>query len=128
MNTVQISGRLCNDIETKTTTTGKNLTSITVAVNDKFDKDKASFVRVTVWGPSCDFLANYAQKGTLVGVEGRLEQRSWETKDGDKRNMLEVVANNVEILDWSSAQEKGGGDEPAPQKNKDDDYVDIFAD
>lgn len=127
MNTVQISGRLCNDVEIRTTTTGKQVCSFTVAVNDKFDKEKADFFRVTVWGPGCDFLTNYAQKGTLVGVEGRLSQKSWESKDGEKRSAVEIIANNVEILDWSSAQEKGGRDKPAPQKSKDDEY-DPFAD
>lgn len=107
MNNVTISGRLCHDVELKTTTTGKAVASVTVAVDDRFNRDKAHFIKVTVWGSSSEFLANYAQKGTIVGVEGRLEQRTWE-KDNIKHNSVEVVASNVSILDWSTAQERGG--------------------
>jgi single-strand DNA-binding protein len=82
----------------RVTTSGTNVTEFSLAVDNPLNKEQTSFFRVKAWGKTAEFVANYLSKGRLVSVDGRLEQRTYE-KDGQKREIVEVVAERVQGLD-----------------------------
>ena len=93
---ITIVGNLTADPELKFTNSGQAQTRFSVAVNRKFkEAETTSFFNVTAWGSLAENLANSVRKGTRVIVEGRLEQRSWETDKGEKRSTVEISANSV---------------------------------
>ncbi|MDW7670728.1 MAG: single-stranded DNA-binding protein [Bacillota bacterium] len=109
MNSVVLIGRLARDPELRYTGTGKAVTTLTVAVNRGFGKDQeADFIPVVVWEKQAENCANYLTKGSQVGVQGRMQVRSYEAQNGEKRYVTEVVGNQVEFL---SSSGKSGGDD-----------------
>ena len=105
MNSVVLIGRLARDPELRFTTNGKAVATFSIAVNRAFSKTKeADFFNIVVWGKSAEHSANYLSKGRLVGIQGRLQSRSYETQTGDKRYVTEVVADNVEFLEWGNRE------------------------
>ncbi len=118
VNKAFLLGNLTRDPELRYTANGFAVAGFGLAVNRKFKqnnewKDDTCFVDITVWGKQAESCTEYLHKGSSVFVEGRLNFRSWETEQGQKRNKLEVVANNVQFL--SKPEKKIGTDE-----NKDD--------
>lgn len=98
MNVIAIVGRLGSTPELKTTSSGKSVASFNVAVADPYDKDNATWFRVTAWGKSAEFAATYLEKGRLVSINGRMTCRKYE-HEGQKRESWELVADNVQGLD-----------------------------
>jgi len=99
---ITLVGNLTRDPELKFTNSGKAQTRFSIAVNRRWQKDgnweeQVSYFDVTCWAVLAENVANGVTKGTRVIVSGRLEQRSWETKEGDKRSTVEVVADAVGI-------------------------------
>lgn len=122
MNRVILIGRLARDPELRFTASGKAVATFSMAVNRPFSKEReADFFNIVVWGRTAENCANYLAKGRLVGLEGRLQSRSYETQTGEKRYVTEVVADNVEFLEWGN---KEGQTTPARQ-NDDFGSVDI---
>ena len=106
INQAILMGRLTRDPETRTTTTGKSVTSFSLAVDRGFGQDSGTdFFDVVAWEKLGDLVAQYLSKGRRCLVQGRLSQRSWE-QDGQKRSKIEVVATDVTFLD--SAGESSG--------------------
>jgi single-strand DNA-binding protein len=111
-NTVSVTGNLTRDPELRFTASGQAVASMTVAVNRSWrnkqtnDWDEAtSFIDVTCWAQLGENVAESLTKGSRVVVTGRLDQRSWETQEGDKRSKVEIVADDVApSLRWASAQ------------------------
>ncbi len=104
INRVVLTGRLTRDPELRTTTTGKQVVSFSIAVDKRFkpqgsDERTADFFRITAWEQKAEFIANYAHKGRLVAVDGRLQQRKYTNKDGVEVESIEIVADEVAILD-----------------------------
>ena len=104
INRVVLTGRLTRDVELRATPSGANVASFTIAV-DGFTKDQnnatvnqASFINCVAWNQSAKFVSQYCKKGTLVAVEGRLQSRSYDRKDGTKAYVTEVVIDRVENL------------------------------
>lgn len=97
MNSVNIIGRLTRDPELKTTSGGKTVTEFTIAV-DKFGSEEGMFFRVKAWGKTAEFVSNYVQKGHKVAVSGRLDQRKYTDQNGNNREIVEIVADNVQSL------------------------------
>ena len=99
-------GRLCKDPELKFTPgTGTSVCTFTLAVYRRFKKEgqpSADFVPIVIWGKSAESTANYKKKGELIGVAGRIETRSYEAKDGGRRYVTEVIADEVQFLDYGS--------------------------
>jgi single-strand DNA-binding protein len=135
MNRVVLIGRLTRDPELRTTTTGKNVVEFSIAVNKRIKPQDGSpdadFFRCKAWGQTADFVANYLTKGRLCAVDGRLEQRRFQGSDGQNREIIEVVAENVQGLDRprddagpaaAGVAVTAGGPAPAP------DEYDPFAD
>lgn len=113
INRVVLVGRLTRDPELKTTTTGKNVVDFSIAVDKKFKPNDGSptadFFRVTAWDKTAEFVANYLSKGRLVAVDGRLQSRKYQASDGTNREVVEVVADNVQGLD-RPRDDAGGGE------------------
>jgi single-strand DNA-binding protein len=122
-NTVTIVGNLTRDPELRYTPSGQANASFGVAVNRRWMnrqtnewEERVSFFNVVCWREMADNVSESLAKGARVVVTGRLEQRSWETDNGDKRSVVEIVADEVgPSLRWASAQitkneRRGGGD------------------
>ena len=102
-NKVFLMGNLTRDPELRYTASGSPVASLGLAVNRKYRhgeewKEETCFVDITVWGKLGETCSEYLSKGRPVFVEGRLNFRSWQTEDGQKRSKLEVVASNVQFL------------------------------
>ncbi|HOO60762.1 MAG TPA: single-stranded DNA-binding protein [Candidatus Mcinerneyibacteriales bacterium] len=106
VNKVFIAGNITRDPEIRYTGSGKAVTTLTVAVNDYFSQE-ASFFRVVVWERQAENCQKYLSKGSPVLVEGRLQSRNYEV-NGEKRNVVEIVAQNVQFLSSGSGSEGGG--------------------
>ncbi len=102
-NKVLLMGNLTRDPELRYTASGAAVASFGLAVNRKYKagdewKEEVCFVDITVWAKQAENCAEYLHKGSPVFLEGRLNFQSWETDTGQKRNKLEVVANNIQFL------------------------------
>ena len=111
MNKVVLIGRLTKDPELKFTPgAGTAVATITLAVDRRFSKDgqrEADFISVVIWGKQAETTANYMSKGKLMGVSGRIQTRSYDAKDGTKRYVTEVVAEEVQFLEWGNGAGSG---------------------
>ena len=109
-STVTIVGNLTRDPELRFTAGGKGVASFGVAVGRRFQQngewqEKTSFFNVTAWDTLGENVAASLTKGTRVLVTGRLEQREYETKEGEKRNVVEIVADEIgPSLRWARAE------------------------
>ena len=123
INQVILMGRLTRDPETRTTPSGKSVTSFSLAVDRGGQDDQADFFDVTAWEKTGELVAQYLSKGRRCLVQGRLRQDSWDDKEtGKKRTRVEVVAFDVTFLDGPSGDNAGASNTPAasaPKKNKD---------
>ncbi len=111
MNSVQILGNIVRDPELRYTKTGRSVTSFTVAVNRSWvsmqgeRRESTDYIPVVAWGKLAELAGTKLVKGERVFVEGRFQTRSYETVEGDKRYMTEVVANFIaQGLDYDQAE------------------------
>lgn len=95
INRVIQVGRLVKDPESRKTQNGDLVVNFTIAVNDRFS-DNVNFFDCVVWRQSAEYVSKFVRKGDLVGVDGRLQQRSWTNKDGVKQYTTEIVAEQVQ--------------------------------
>ncbi len=103
MNKVILIGRLTADPEVRQTQSGENVSSFSIAVDRRFSKErKADFINCVAWGKTCDFLNKFFRKGNRLAVIGRLETRSWEDKQGNKRYSTEVTVEEIEFVESKS--------------------------
>src|SRR3954463_11813773 len=113
INRVVLTGNLTRDPELRTTPSGMSVCSLRIASNTRRKDgsgnwvDKPNYFDVTVWGAQGENCANYLSKGRPVAIEGRLDWREWEAKDGGKRQAVQIVANSVQFL--GSRDGSGGG-------------------
>ena len=121
VNVVVITGNLTRDPELRHTGGGTPVCDLRVAVNGRRKDqsgqwvDKPNFFDVTVWGTHGENCANYLAKGRPVAIEGRLDWREWEAKDGSgKRQAVQIIANTVQFL---GSRDGGGGGGNAPNGN-----------
>lgn len=105
LNSVNLTGNLTRDIELKTTANGTQVANATIAVNG-FKESDTSFIDLVLFGKTAEVAAKYTSKGQQIGVSGRLQQRSWEAKDGQKRSIVEVVVDNLQLPPKSSQTER----------------------
>lgn len=105
INQVILMGRLTRDPEVRTTSTGKNITSFSIAVDRGGQEDAADFFNVTAWEKLGELVSQYLSKGRRCLVQGRLRQDSWEDKEtGKKQSRIEVVATDVTFLDGPAGE------------------------
>ena len=130
LNKVFLMGNLTRDPELRYIPSGQAVASFTVAVNRVFKghtgekKEETSFVRCVVWGRIAEVCGQFLSKGSPVFVEGRLQSRSWEAQDGQKRSTIEVVASNVQFL----GKGKGAPAEAVNEHEVEDPKMDISED
>ncbi len=102
MNKVILTGNLGADPDSRYTPDGKAVTTFDIAVSDGYgDNQKTYWFKIVSWGKLAETCANNLKKGRKVLVEGKLVSRSYETQDGQKRKVTEIVAGHVEFLDRS---------------------------
>ena len=94
LNNITIMGRMTADAELRRTTTNKAVCSFTVAVDRPGKDSGASFIPCVAWEKTAEFISKYFPKGAQIALEGRLESRQYETKDGQKRSAVEVIVNH----------------------------------
>lgn len=128
INQVILMGRLTRDPEVRTTTTGKTITSFSIAVDRGGQEDAADFFDVTAWEKLGELVSQYLSKGRRCLVQGRLRQDSWDDKEtGKKRSKVEVVATDVTFLDGPNGDGGGQGgsgyQQSAPAASKSADVV-----
>ncbi len=99
LNRTILMGRLVADPELKTTASGISVTSFRIAVDRSYVKSgeerKADFIDIVCWRQTAEFVCRYFSKGSLIAVEGQLQSRTYQAKDGTNRYVVEVVADNV---------------------------------
>jgi single-strand DNA-binding protein len=115
VNKVILIGNLGRDPELRYLQSGQAVATFTVATNERWNdrdgkpQERTEWHRIVVWGKQAENCANYLSKGRPVYVEGRLQTREWEDKEGQKRQTTEVVAQTVQFL----GSREGGGQGPA---------------
>lgn len=110
MNVVVLVGRLANDPEMKYTPSGMPITNFRLAVdrgrkNDK-GENETDWLNIVAFQKTAELVAQYCDKGSLVGIEGRIQSRSWEGQDGRKNYAVEIIANNVRFLESRAEAER----------------------
>jgi single-strand DNA-binding protein len=124
INQVILMGRLTRDPEVRTTSTGKTITSFSIAVDRGGQEDAADFFDVTAWEKLGELVSQYLSKGRRCLVQGRLRQDSWDDKEtGKKRSKVEVVATDVTFLDGPNGDGGSSNYTPSAGGNKKSDDV-----
>lgn len=128
INQCTIVGRLVADPETRQTPSGKSVTSIRVAVDRKGREKETDFFSCTAFGQQGDALAEYAQKGRLIGIVGKIQLDQYTNKEGVKQQSVKIMVDNWQLLD-----SRRDTDSPPPNPKpagalKVDDIDDPFAD
>ncbi|ETX08285.1 single-stranded DNA-binding protein [Candidatus Entotheonella palauensis] len=118
LNSVTLLGNLTRDPELRYTPQGTAVTTFGLAVNRRYSqegqqKEEVCFVDIVAFGRQAETVNEYLAKGNLALVEGRLQWRSWETPEGQKRSKHEVVANNVQFMPRGSGGPGDGSYQPA---------------
>lgn len=119
MNVVTEIGRIVRDIDLKFLPNSETaVAKFTIAVDRKVGKGKekqSDFIPIVIFGKTAEFVANYSGKGKMIAIQGRIQTGSYEKKDGTKVYTTDVVAEDVQILEWAEK----------PQGNSNSDYSDM---
>lgn len=110
MNKAILTGRLTKDPEHRTTPNGVSVTTFTVAVNRRYKDEEgtypADFINCIAWRSTADFISKYFQKGSGIGIVGSIQSRSYEDKNGNRRYVTEVIAEEVEFTGSKKSENK----------------------
>ena len=101
-NLVVLTGRLTADPELKTTSNGLSVTTFSIAVDRRYrsgEERQTDFINIVAWRQSAEFITKYFKKGSLIGIEGSIQTRRYQDKNGNNRTAFEVVANNVQFVE-----------------------------
>ena len=110
INNVVLVGRICADPELRYAATGTAIATFTLAVNRR-KQGEVDFINIVAFQKQAESCAQYLAKGSLIAIEGRIQVRKYENKDGQKRTAVEVVANSVQFLDSKKQQRVPGEDD-----------------
>jgi len=120
LNKVMLIGNLGSDPELRNTATGQSVASFNIATNRKWtdksgqNQEQTEWHRIVVWGRQAENCQQYLSKGRQVYIEGRIQTRQWDDKDGNKRYTTEIVAQSVQFLNSGGrGQTNDGGSGPA---------------
>lgn len=111
LNVVAIIGRMVKDPELKTTNSGKSVCSFRIA-NDSGYKDangqsQTNWLDITAWGKTAEFVCKYFPKGSLIAIDGRLQTRQYQDKNGQNRTAVEIVAQNASFCGSKESYQPG---------------------
>lgn len=127
-NLVVLTGRLTTDPELKHTPNGVPVTSFSIAVQRGYksgeEEQQADFVNIVAWRQRAEFVSKYFKKGSLIGIEGALQSRRFQDKNGNNRTALEVVANNVQFVESKRGDSTAAEVPPATTDDSAPDYTD----
>jgi single-strand DNA-binding protein len=104
MNNINLIGRLTKDPELRKTNNGKSVATFTIAVQD--GKDKAYFIDCVAWEQQADLVSKYFTKGKQIGITGKLTNRTYDSKDGHKVKVTEVVVREITFIDDKREEQK----------------------
>ena len=106
MNVVSLIGRLVKDLDLRYTQSGKAVATGTLAVNRRFKnasgENEADFINIQIWDKGAENLANFTRKGSQIGVNGRIQTRNYENKEGARVYVTEIVVENFTLLEKKS--------------------------
>lgn len=132
INTVVLTGRLTKDVDLKYTQSGTAVGTFNLAVNRRFKnsngEQEADFVNCVIWRKAAENLANFVQKGTLIGVEGRLQTRNYENNQGQRVYVTEVVVENFTFLEPRQNGNQQSQNNNYQSSNNNGDQIDISDD
>lgn len=110
INSCVLVGRIASDPEMRYTTSGMAVTNFRLAVQrqrkGQDGQEDTDWLDIVAFGKSAEFVAQYLDKGSLVGVEGRIQTRQWQTQEGQKRTSVEIIANTVQALESRQEAER----------------------
>ncbi len=119
MNKAILIGRLTRDPELRTTPTGRNVCQFSIAVNRNFTnangEREADFINCVVWDKQAENLAKYQHKGNQIAVEGRIQTRNYDDKDGKRVYVTEILATNISFLDAKGTSNGAGSFNNIPE-------------
>ena len=101
-NLVVLSGRITHDLELRTTPNGVSVTTFNIAVDRRYkqgEDKQTDFITVVAWRGTAEFICNHFSKGSMIGIEGSIQTRKYQDKEGNNRTAFEVVANNVQFME-----------------------------
>jgi len=126
VNRVIIVGRLTKDPELRTTGSGLAVTSFTLAFNNRTKgadgSTTSSFVTCNAWNKTAEIICQYCKKGSQLCVDGRLQERKYQRKDGTNASVVEIVIENIELLGKASGSTNGKNADYTPDNNSGDDF------
>lgn len=101
MNSVNITGRITKELELTYLNSGTAVCKFSIALSEKYnDVEKSHFFNCTAFGKQAEFIVNWCKKGGRVEITGKLQQNTWETKEGQKRSAVEIIVREVTPIDW----------------------------
>lgn len=127
VNKVILIGNLGRDPELRQTGSGTSVCEFSIATNERWrdssgeNQERTEWHRIIVWGRQGENAARYLSKGRAVYIEGRIQYRDWEDKEGNKRTTTEIVAQTVQFLSGDGSRSSGGGQSEPPPPS--DDYA-----
>ena len=111
-NLVVLTGRLTADPELKTTQNGISVTTFSIAVNRNYragEEQQTDFINIVAWRQRAEFITKYFKRGSLIGIEGSIQTRKYQDKNGNNRKAVEIVADNVHFVESKRSNEEGDG-------------------
>ena len=113
-NLVVLTGRICNDVELKYTPSNVPVCSFALAVDrrGKGEDRQTDFINIVAWRQTAEFISKYFAKGSMIGIEGSIQTRKYQDKDGNNRTAFEVIANNVQFMESKKSENNSSS---APQ-------------
>ena len=122
-NLVVLTGRLTADPELKTTPNGVSVTTFSIAVNRNYragEEQQTDFINIVAWRQRAEFITKYFKKGSMIGIEGSIQTRRYQDKNGNNRTAFEVVVNNAQFVESKRDGASASADsEPAAFSNAD---------
>lgn len=135
LNSIIVMGRLTADPELRSTSSGLSVTSFTVAVDRGYartgEERKTDFIPVVAWRQTADFVSKYFRKGSMIAVQGSLQSRSYEDKNGNKRVAYEIIADQVSFCGSKAESGTGSYDSVSPSSYNNssaDDFASVVED
>ncbi len=115
INSVVLMGRLTAAPELKKTQSGLSVTTFSIAVDRNYRREErqTDFINIVAWRQTAEFICNYFKKGQMIAVEGSIQTRNYEDRNGNKRTAFEVVANNVSFCGEKRDSGSAADNEPA---------------
>lgn len=111
INCAVLMGRITHDLELKTTPNNISVTTFRIAVDRNYTKPgeerQADFIDIVCWRQTADFVCRYFKKGSMIAVQGSIQTRNYEDKNGNKRTAVEIVADNVSFCGSKNDNQQG---------------------